>query len=219
MRTIHLLLFLALAALSSAAVAQSAKGTLTQIDVSSGVITVDLGKGQFRTYHVKAGSDITVNAAHAVLKDLAPRMNVSVTAGEPGTATRIVATGMGAAKPAPAESKVTIPATATPEAPIVVGTVTAGQRVTITPIKVWWTGGGSKGGVFCDWNGYPDRKQPNGKHWMALVAAVNSSLFAPENNALSFTVPADGTLTLYANDGGPDGNKGSGEVTVTVAPK
>jgi hypothetical protein len=219
MRHIHLLLFLATAALSGTAVAQSGKGTLTQIDVSSSTITVDVGKGQFRSYRVKLGAEITVNAQRVALKDLAPKMSVNITAGEPGTATRIVATGIGAAKPAPPESKVTIPATATPEAPIIVGLVTTGQRVTITPIKVWWTGGGSKTGIFCDWNGYPDRKQPNGKHWMALIAAVNASIYAPENNAFSFTVPSDGTLSLYANDGGPDGNKGSGEVTVTVSSK
>jgi hypothetical protein len=90
--------------------------------------------------------------------------------------------------------------------------------VTIVPIKVWWSGGGSKTGVFCDWNGYKG-SGTKAMPWMALVAAVGKDTFVPTNNTLTFTVPADGTLVLYPNDGKPQDNVGAGEVTVTVANK
>ena len=95
--------------------------------------------------------------------------------------------------------------------------MTKGQKVTVAPIKTWWTGGGSRKGEYCDWRGYPRKTRT--RPWMTLVAAGGDASFAPENNALTFTAPADGKLVLYANDDRPEGNEGSALVTVIVAAK
>lgn len=154
------------------------------------------------------------------MADLHPGLSATVTGGDPGIAERVVATGPsalrpGVAKTAPTQSQVRVPATAVHAKPYVLGNVVAGQTVAITPIKVWWTGGGSKAGVYCDWRGYPGSRI-DGKPWMALVAEVGSSAHVAEGSNLTFTVPADGTLILYVNDDKPEGNVGFGDVTVTV---
>jgi hypothetical protein len=96
------------------------------------------------------------------------------------------------------------------------GHVIAGQKVTVKPVKVEWSGGGSKRGVFTDWRGHnPDKLMKNQIPWMALVAAVGPSEHWAKDNTLSFTVPEDGELLLYANDALGD-NKGEAEVVVTV---
>ena len=120
-------------------------------------------------------------------------------------------------KPAAGQSLIKVPASALKENPVVVGSVTAGQKVTVTPKKVWWSGGGSKKGVFCDWRGYTPN-QPNGIPWMALVAAVGTDEHWAKDNTLSFTVPANGMLVLYASDG-KGGIEGGGEVIVKIDPK
>ena len=47
-----------------------------------------------------------------------------------------------------------------------------------------------------------------------MIAAVGKDAVAPTNNVLTFTVLTDGTLVLYPNDGKPDDNSGTGDVTV-----
>jgi len=119
-------------------------------------------------------------------------------------------------QPAPASSTVEVPATAGSRSPVKVGTVTAGQKITLTIGHVLWKGGGSKTGDSTDWRGYRGRKEGNGLPWLALVAAVGKQNFLPDKKVFTFTVPANGTLVLYCNDGNPDGNSGKGEVTVKV---
>lgn len=128
----------------------------------------------------------------------------------------VMGAGDAATKTAPAESRVHIPAASVGSHPVIVGLVKAGQVVTVEPIKVYWTGGGSKAGKYCDWNGYPGSGNEGGHPWMAVVAAVGKESHAPANNKLSFTVAADGMLVVYANDDKPEGNVGSGDVTVKV---
>lgn len=111
---------------------------------------------------------------------------------------------------------VIVPASALKGNPITIGRVTLGQTVTIVPKKVWWSGGGTKKGHYCDWRGY-DPDKAKGIPWMALVAAVGLDEHWAKDNTLSFVVPANGTLVLYANDEAP-GNSGSAEVTVTIEP-
>ena len=96
------------------------------------------------------------------------------------------------------------------------GKVSAGQKVTLTIGHVLWKGGGSKAGTPVDWHGYRGRMEKNALPWMALVAAVGKQAFLPDKKEFSFTVPADGELVLFANDGNPDGNSGKGEVTVKI---
>ena len=113
------------------------------------------------------------------------------------------------------ETPVKVPASTLQTQPLKLGTVTAGQKVTVTAVKVQWTGGGSKQGVFCDWRGHnPDKKLANGIPWIALVAAVGKKEYWPKTkSAFSFTVKEDGDLLLYANDD-QGGNLGEAEVVV-----
>jgi hypothetical protein len=117
---------------------------------------------------------------------------------------------------APGVSKVEVPATSGARSPVKIGKVTAGQKVTLEIGRVLWKGGGSKTGDSTDWRGYRGRKEGNGLPWMALIAAVGKQNFVPDKRTFTFTVPADGILTLYCNDGRPDGNSGRAEVTVHV---
>jgi hypothetical protein len=118
------------------------------------------------------------------------------------------------------EFPVKMPANTFQTQPLKLGPVTAGQKVTVTAVKVQWSGGGSKQGVFCDWRGHnPDQKLANGIPWMALVAAVGKKEHWPKTkSAFSFTVKEDGDLVLYANDD-QGGNLGEAEVVVKVTPK
>jgi hypothetical protein len=115
---------------------------------------------------------------------------------------------------------ITLPGSTLKTTPFSVGTVVAGEKVTITPKEVRWSGGGTKKGQFCDWRGH----NPNvplagsGIPWMALVAAVEKNEFWAKDHTLSFTVPADGMLLLYANDTG-GGNEGQADIIVTISPK
>jgi hypothetical protein len=199
---------------------QAHKNEITKIDALGGTVMISNERGETKIYRVGAGTQILINGQHATIKDLALGMVVQVNTSEPGVAGRIVvdATGASVVKAAPASSRVRVPANTAPEHPVVVGAVKAGQVVTVVPIKVWWCGGGSKAGVFCDWNGYQGRGSKT-MPWMVLVAAVGKDTFVPTDNALTFTVPADGTLALYPNDERPEDNVGSGDVTVTVADK
>jgi hypothetical protein len=97
--------------------------------------------------------------------------------------------------------------------------VKVGDAVTVTPKLVRWSGGGSKKGQFCDWRGHnPDTSMRNGIPWMALVAAVSGREFWAREGTLTFTVPTDGDLVLYANDD-VGGNDGEADIVVSVAPK
>lgn len=118
------------------------------------------------------------------------------------------------------EYPVKLPASALQTQPLKLGKVAAGQKVTVTAVNVQWSGGGSKGGVFCDWRGHdPDKKLANGIPWMALVAAVGKKEHWPKTkSAFSFTVKEDGDLVLYANDD-QGGNLGEANVVVKVAAK
>jgi hypothetical protein len=163
---------------------------------------------------------VTLNNQKAQFSEIKPGMIANVTGGDLGVASRISVTSGGpkltTSKVAPKETRVRIGANNIKAKPVVVGNVTAGQTVTVTPIKVWWCGGGSKKKEHCDWRGY-DKSNIRGKHWMALIAAVGEETFAPTGSTMTFTVPADGTLVLYANDDRAEDNLGSGEVTLSIA--
>jgi hypothetical protein len=123
-------------------------------------------------------------------------------------------------KPLSGDIPVKLPPNTLRTQPLKLGTVTAGQKVTLTAVKVQWSGGGSKQGVFCDWRGYNTQKPlANGIPWMALVAAVGKKEYWPKTkSAFSFTVKEDGELVLYANDD-QGGNLGEAEIIVKVSPK
>lgn len=198
--------------------AQSVVGEITQLDPSTGTFTITAAKGAIHTFKTKITTEVRIDQKLSKLQALALGTRAIVTPGEPGFAAKIVTPPPGAeAKIAAGQSLVKVPATALKENPVVVGSVTAGQKVTVTPKKVWWSGGGSKKGVFCDWRGYTPN-QPKGIPWMALVAAVGTDEHWAKDNTLSFTVAANGTLVLYASDG-KGGNEGGGEVIVKIDPK
>jgi hypothetical protein len=123
-------------------------------------------------------------------------------------------------KPLSGDIPVKLPPNTLKTRPLILGTVTAGQKVTLTAVKVQWSGGGSKAGVFCDWRGHnPDKPLANGIPWMALVASVGKKEYWPKTkSAFSFTVKEDGELVLYANDE-QGGNLGEAEILVKVSPK
>lgn len=199
------------------AFAQSVTGQIKEVDPAAKSFIVTGAKGEFHTFRTKFTTEILINGERSALTDLAPGASVQVSPGEKGYAGRIVSPAPGVrAKPAPAQSVVKIPATAGRAKPVTVGAVSAGQRVTVTPNKVWWSGGGSRKGAYCDWRGY-ERSNISGLPWMALVAAVGTDEYWPKDNTLSFTVPAAGVLTLFANDTGAQDNDGQGHVTVSVA--
>ena len=200
--------------LPAAPARQAHRNEITQVDLTASTVTIFNDHGEAKIYRVGAGTEILVNNQRGTINDLSPGMPAQVTSREPGVAERITVDN----RVAPEDSKVRVPANAGPDNPVVVGTVKAGQQVTIVPIKVWWSGGGSKTGVYCDWNGYKGSGS-KGMPWMVLVAAVGKSTFVPANNILTVTVPEDGTLVIYANDRKPQDNLGAGDITVTVADK
>jgi len=196
---------------------QSVTGDITQIDQPTSSFTIAGAKGAFHQFKVKLTTEITINGERGALKDLALGKKVQVTPGETGFAARIISPPPGTfSKVAPTQSLVKVPATSVNTNPVVVGSVKAGQVVTVTPKKVWWTGGGTHKGKYTDWRGYDPDKVKKGVPWMALVAAVGKDEHWAKDNTLSFTVPEDGNLVLYASDGDAGGNIGDGEVTVTV---
>ena len=195
---------------------------ISKVDAAGSAITVTNEHGEAKTYRLTNFTQILVNNQRGTIKELTAGMSVQVSSGQPGVADRVVAAngvlgaGDAAIKVAPAESRVHIPATSVGSNPVIVGMVKAGQVVTVEPIKVYWTGGGSKAGKYCDWNGYEESGNEGGHPWMAVVAAVGKDSHAPAGNKLTFTVGADGMLVVYANDDKPEGNVGSGDVTVKV---
>jgi len=195
---------------------------ISKVDLAGSAITVTNEHGEAKTYRLTNFTQILINNHGGTIRDLATGMSVQISSGQPGVAERVVAAngvlgaGDTATKVAPAESRVHIPATSVGSKPVIVGMVKAGQVVTIEPIKVYWCGGGSKSGQYCDWNGYPGSGNEGGHPWMAVVAAVGKDSHAPAGNKLSFTAAADGMLVVYANDDKPEGNVGSGDVTVKV---
>jgi hypothetical protein len=164
------------------------------------------------------GHAVRVESNQPSLKDLAYKISdqLDAAAAKIKPTNSLLGDGDAATKPAPGATRVRVPATSVGRDPVVVGPVKAGQVVTVQPIKVWWTGGGSKRGVYCDWKGYEGSNNEDGHPWMSLVAAVGKDSHAPTDNSLTFTAAADGMLILYANDDKAEGNVGWGEVTVTV---
>lgn len=194
---------------------------ISKVDAAGSAITVTNEHGEAKTYRLTNFTQILINNQRGTIKDLTAGMSVQVSSGEPGVADRVVAANgvMGAGdmatKVAPAESRVHIASTSVGSNPVVVGMVKAGQIVTVEPVKVWWTGGGSKSGQYCDWKGYAGTSN-QGHPWMAVVAAVGKESHSPADNKLTFTVAADGMLVVFANDDKPEGNVGAGDVTVKV---
>ncbi len=198
--------------------AQSVTGEIKQLDAAISSFMLTGAKGDFRQFRTKLTTEILIDGKPAAFKDLSLGIQALVTPGETGYAARVVSPPPGLqAKVASGQSAIKVPANALKANPVIVGSVTAGQKVTITPKKIWWSGAGSKKGQFCDWRGY-DPEHAKGIPWMALVAAVGANEFWAKDNTLSFTVPASGSLILYANDD-KAGNEGQGDVVVTIAPK
>jgi hypothetical protein len=150
---------------------------ISKVDVPGIAITVTNEHGEVKSYRLTTFSQILVNNQRGTINDLKPGMSVQVSSGQPGVAERVIAAngvlgaGDAATKTAPTETRVHIPAASVGSNPVVVGMVKAGQVVTVEPIKVWWTGGGSKAGKYCDWKGY-EGSNNNGHPWMSVVAAV-----------------------------------------------
>jgi hypothetical protein len=202
--------------LCGSALAETVTGEIKQIDPAANTFTVVGTKGEFHPFKTKVTTEVQVDGKRANVKDLSLGMQAQVTVGEPGTAARIISPPPGTQlKAASGQMAIKVPANALKANPIIVGSVIAGQKVTITPKKVWWTGGGSQRGQYCDWRGYKPEGS-KGIPWMALVAAVGGTEHWAKDNTLTFTVPANGSLVLYANDD-KGGNDGEAEVIVTVA--
>lgn len=196
--------------------AQSVSGQIKSIDASGNSFSITGAKGDVYSYRTKFTTEVVLNGQRANLKDLPAGTSVLVTPGEKGFAARIVSPAPGAqVKPAPAQSVVKLQAMWARSKPVLVGAVSAGQKVTVTPNKVWWSGGGSRKGAYCDWRGYPG-SNVSGLPWMAVVAAVGTNEYVPKDDALTFTVATSGVLTIYANDTAPEDNDGQGLVTVSV---
>lgn len=218
MKTLSLLVVTLALIVARTALAQSVVGEIKQLDAAMSSFTITGAKGDFRQFRTKLTTEILINGKPVAFKDLSLGIQALVTPGEAGYAARIVSPPPGLqAKAASGQSAVKVSANALKANPVIVGSVTAGQKVTITPKKIWWSGGGSKKGQFCDWRGY-DPEHAKGIPWMALVAAVGANEFWAKDNTLSFTVPANGNLVLYASDD-KAGNEGEGNVVVTIAPK
>ncbi len=211
------LLIILLLATTNAAFCQSVTGQVKEASPQANTVTLTGAKGDFHTFRTKFTTEILLNGKRATLKELPPGASVQVTRGEAGFAARIVSPAPTAqVKAAPAQSEVKISAMDGRAKPATIGAVVAGQRVTIMPKKVWWSGGGSRKGAFCDWRGYEGTNM-SGKPWMALIAAVGSEESWPKDNTLSFTVSSAGVLTVFANDTAGEDNAGQGQVTVSIS--
>ncbi len=113
---------------------------------------------------------------------------------------------------------VEVPATASPQHPVKIANVQAGQKIMVSIGRVLWQGGGSRSGDSTDWRGYRDRTERNSMPWMALVLGIDKEYILPEKRTFTFTAPASGELVAFANDSNPDGNSGKGQLTVTITP-
>jgi aspartyl protease family protein len=91
-------------------------------------------------------------------------------------------------------------------------TLKKGQSFTVVPNpEDRWSGGGTKHGKTCDFRGYPDR--PN--NWMKMYWKIGDSveLVDPDKKCVA---PADGMLSLFAEDDKPRDNSGQIRATVTA---
>jgi hypothetical protein len=196
------------------------RNQITKIDAVAQEFTITDGEGGFKTYRFKPTTEVLLNNQRSSTAALAPGMIALVATGDPGTASRIMASvpvkPTLIAKPVPPTAQVRFPASTGEEKPHIHGSVKAGQKVTVTPVKVWWEGGGSRKGKFTDWHGYPGSRNNHDKPWMALIAQVGGNYFSPKDGALSFTVPTDGVLVFFCNDEKAEGNEGSASISVTI---
>lgn len=90
-----------------------------------------------------------------------------------------------------------------------------GQAFSIVPNpKDKWTGGGSKRGVYCNYQGYPG----NGGEWMQMRYQIGENKAVPVVSDAIQTAPSNGELKLFAEDGSAAGNAGDIRVEIIVNP-
>jgi len=95
-------------------------------------------------------------------------------------------------------------------------TLLSGQKFKVLPNpEDKWSGGGSKQGVFCDYKGYPDRRN----NWMRMFLQIADEKAVPVDPDLIQSAPVDGILKLYAEDGSAAGNVGEIRVEIVVDPE
>lgn len=91
----------------------------------------------------------------------------------------------------------------------------AGEDYRIVPNpEDTWTGGGTKAGVWCDYQGYG-----RASNWMRMYARVGGGKAHPVDPEKLLKAELAGPLHLYAEDGNVGGNKGEIRVTIQTASK
>lgn len=94
-----ILLLLLCLAVSTFALAATPEGDIYSIDVKAGTIVLST-HGGLQTYRLRPDTEITLNGVRSKVSDLNTAMTAKITSGEPGIATKIIATGVPGAAPA-----------------------------------------------------------------------------------------------------------------------
>ena len=195
---------------------------IVTVDGAAGLLAVGVDAADRKIYRCTGETKVTINDRAATLADLEPGMVVVVTSARPGVAARVAAVQVKTVAERPLqkviwEKTVMVPATNTGRRAMSMARVFAGQIVRIVAREpVRWTSGGARKGQFCGWNGLAG-DQVLGMPRMALVAFVDKTPFLAAGDRFTFTVPADGTFGLFANDDDPAGNEGSADLLITIA--
>lgn len=216
--------------------AQSGEYELNQIDPKAGTFTATLN-GQVRTFRVRPSVETTINGIRATFEELEPGMKLKVTSAEPGTATRVVASGL-RTRPAPTgakppmglgsqparQVKAEVPANSANGFPI--GDVRKGTRISIQYLGGKW----KHDGRIAQWN--PDSDEPkvgNSNRLCVSLPATDGkagdmlAIVPAGSSKRPFVYEADKDypgLILRINDpdGKFDGNPGDTEWNVKIVP-
>lgn len=231
-----LVLLLGVITFAASARAQSGEYELNEIDPKGGTFSATLD-GQVRTFRVGPAVETTINGVKASFEELEPGMKLKVASAEPGTATRLAASGL-RTRPAPTagarppigvggqparQVKAEVRADAVDGFPI--GDVRKGTRISIQYLGGKW----KDHGRIAQWS--PDSTDPKvGKSLRLCVALPAGDGKAGDMLALvpagtskrPFVYEADQDypgLVLRINDGGSfEGNPGKTEWNVKIIP-
>ncbi len=193
-----------------------------------------------RTFRVRPSVETTINGVKAAFEEIEPGMKVKITSAEPGTATRLAATGlrtrntpagsagakppMGMAPQAARQVKAAVPASS-PNG-FAIGDVRKGTRISIQYVGGKW----KHDGHIAQWN--PDSDEPKVGDANRLAVALPASGGTPGevlavvpagSSKRPFVYEADKdysglVLRINDSDGKYEGNPGDTEWNVKVVP-
>ena len=215
--------------------AQSGEYELNELDPKGGTFTATLN-GQVKTFRVRPSVETTINGLKATFAELEPGMKLKVTSAEPGTATRIVASGLRTrsappgAKPAMGmgaqpvrQVKAEVPANSANGFPV--GDVRKGTRISIQYVGGKW----KDHGRIAQWNpDGEDQKIGNSNRLCIAMPAADGkpgetlAIVPAGSSKRPFVFEADkdypGLVLRINDDDDFEGNPGKTEWNVKIVP-